>query len=289
MGAGLAALAGGGCADNEATFIIRAIIAPSVAGAGCVYTTETEARLTEGRFDVLLANRYMIAPLLQSSLISRADPTAARIETSSIQVQGFVFELHNDSPQGSLIAEPFTVYQGSFVPASLGGMVGRGFALVQSIPPEVAEAMRAEVCIPRLVPTMDCPVPTFYRAGDIIPPTATTPGRVVRDRRVIIRLRAFGRSTGGVSTETPFFDFPVTVCCGCLLTFPPESDTIEMPSAVGLPARSIPDCRNGSAVLNEGSCNPGQDFPADCRLCSGYSTACNPPGFTISPTAVCPR
>jgi len=55
--------------------------------------------------------------------------------------------------------------------------------------------------------------------------------------------------------ETPQFEYPVTLCLGCLVTFPEGSDD---------PRRRGEDCCAGTPRT---SCYPGQDEAVDCQVC----------------------
>jgi hypothetical protein len=64
----------------------------------------------------------------------------------------------------------------------------------------------------------------------------------------------FQDSSDAISEE---LFFPVTLCCGCLVSCPPEADLASEPAF---------DCCSDAEVEEE-ACAPGQDVPVDCRLC----------------------
>jgi len=290
--AGVAVAAGSGCAeDGGPSFFIRAAMAPLPMGTTCGLPIDPNGlRVTEGRLDVTLRNSYDLTPMLQNQLLERADPTSARIESNHIQVEGYEIELRDLSPLGSIIGgQAFSVYQSSVVPVGMGGQAAFNVVTVQVIPPTIVQLLLAggarverggaAVTLPPVCEidttnvTPDCPVPR-YRSNDV---------------RVIVRMRAFGRTVGDVPVQTPYFDFPVTVCCHCLIRFPPEANTPETGTGTEAP-RQVPDCNNGAAILDQSSCTPGQDFPLDCRTCAQLNpAACQPPGYSRNPAmANCP-
>lgn len=261
-----------GCVDNTLSVFIRQVQAPTVAGVTCNYSIDpTGQTITEGTLDVALRNSYTMAPLIANQLIARSNMEMRRLETSTVNIQGFVIELHEGSPEGPLVGPAFSVYQNVVIPAALSSAVpGYGFAQIQVIPPQVGEALKAAVCrIDNTGVTADCPVPRVTSVN----------------RRILVKVIAFGESLGQNVVESAPFFLPLTVCCGCLLTFPPESDAPATTMGAGVG----PDCNSGMAVIGPASCALGQDFPVDCRYCSGSGNPlCQPRGY--SPTGMtCPR
>jgi len=78
-----------------------------------------------------------------------------------------------------------------------------------------------------------------------------------------IGVRAFGETLGGTEIESAELFFPIFVCTGCLVSFPADAidpTTKQCTANVdALAAENVP-------------CNIGQDFPVDCRACSGSVT-----------------
>jgi hypothetical protein len=259
-----------GCVDNTMSLYIRQVQTPTVSGSTCMFTSDPSSpRIAEGTLDVALRDNYTMAPLLANQLVQRASMEQQRTETSTLNIEGFVVELHEGSPDGPLVGPAFSIYQNVVVPAAMAATTpGYSYAQIQVIPPQVGNALRSAVCqIDRTGVNESCPV---YRVTSV-------------NRRILVKLTAFGASLGQNNVEsTPFF-FPVTVCCGCLITFPVDSDApATMTTGVGR------DCNGGSAPLSQATCALGQDFPVDCRLCSAaHPEFCQPRGF--SPTgATCP-
>jgi hypothetical protein len=260
-----------GCVDNTVSLYIRQVQSPTVAGTMCTVTIDpTFPGIAEGTLDVALRNSYTLTPLLANQLIARSSMELRRVETSTLNIQGFVIELHEGSPDGALIGPPFSVYQNVVVPAALAaGTPGYAFAQIQVIPPQIGDLLRTAVCrVDRTGVTDDCPVPRLSSLN----------------RRILVKVIAFGESLGQNSVESTPFLFPVNVCCGCLINFPLEADAPEtMGGGAG------PDCNAGMPIIGPASCAVGQDFPVDCRMCSSSRPdLCQPRGY--SPTGVtCPR
>ncbi len=261
-----------GCVDNTVSLFIRQIQAPVVSGTGCGVTNDPSAPFIPGGvLDVALAPNYVVSPLLANQLITTANMDQRRPETNFLNVQGFVVELREGSPDGTLIQPAFSVYQNIAVPPSLAaGTPGYGVGTIEVIPPQIVAALKPVVCrVNTSVPTTaECPVPRYESA----------------DRRIIVKLTAFGESLGQNGVESTPFLFPVRVTCGGLINFPPDSDAPDS-------LYRGPDCRGGNALGGAGACRLGQDFNVDCRLCSGSNPFCSPPGFNTDPLAggTCPR
>jgi hypothetical protein len=86
---------------------------------------------------------------------------------------------------------------------------------------------------------------------------------------VVVEVKFHGVSTSGTDVESNTLTYPLTLCRGCLLTFPPDADD---------PAEPGPDCRGGfgeGSELSEFalSCFPGQNAPLDCRVCRAIVTS----------------
>lgn len=263
-----------GCVDNTVSLFIRQVQAPILAGTVCSFTNDPASPFVPvGVLDVTLASSYRLTPLLANQLITRANMDQGRAETSFLNIEGFVVELHENSPDGPLIGPAFSIYQTVVVPPSLAaGTPGYAAANIEVIPPQVVSALSNAVCVvdPTFPTSAECPVPRFSSAN----------------RRVIVKLTAFGEALNQAGIESVPFYWPVNVCCGCLIQFPPESDS---PEAV----YSGPDCRNGAAIQSLGNCSLGQDYPVDCRACSSTNRFCNPRGYdtdvSSTSTVTCAR
>jgi hypothetical protein len=94
---------------------------------------------------------------------------------------------------------------------------------------------------------------------------------LVRRFKSVVRVR--GKKVGGAAIESDEFGFPLSVCYGCLVVYPPDAnDPLVNPQ---------PNCRllppTGSSVVKP--CRPGQDDSVDCRVCKEFlptSPLCEP-------------
>ena len=93
--------AGAGCADNDISVYIRAIKAPIVQNNICQTTIDPLVSLqTEGTLDLAFRKTYTLQPLLQNNIVARSDPQANRPEPNHVFIEGFIVEVHEDSPTG---------------------------------------------------------------------------------------------------------------------------------------------------------------------------------------------
>jgi hypothetical protein len=261
----LLAVGGGGCAENTTSFFIRQSQVPQGGGTGTctVSTNPTDLARDQGTLDVAVRRSYSITPLYQSELLSSRDPMSARPETRGLFVTRADVELRRNSDEGPLInlrdgsgqiPTNFSVTTSTFLPP--GSTSGTGFAVgsLEIIPARIGDALAAQVCVLG-PPPAGCSRPSIVGSAN---------------QRIVAVVRPFGRTMGGLEVEGAPYVFPLTICCGCLLRFPGDADSMT---------RAGPDCLGGMGQTQ--ACNLGQDEPFDCRECAveGDPT-CQPPGFT---------
>lgn len=83
----------------------------------------------------------------------------------------------------------------------------------------------------------------------------------------IVKVRVFGETLGHQEIESSELQYPLTVCSGCLISFPP--DALEEISD------GVFACVPGeNDQIERTFCAPGQDAPVDCRLCQA-NPACS--------------
>ncbi len=99
----------------------------------------------------------------------------------------------------------------------------------------------------------------------LLPPTlALTAGT-----RVTTEVRVFGDTLGGDEITSASLTFPITICNGCLISYPLEADD---PAVAGYQC-TVGD--SGSSI--DTPCRYGQDEYVDCRLCAGTLAICQAP------------
>ena len=229
--AGLAALSQA-CADNESTLFVQSVLAES---DDCTVTPDPGALMRlGGTMDVALASEYGVSLLVANHLVARGDENRLRTETSRVHLYASEVEVQDAS--GNVLSS-FSVPIAGFADPSRGDSPGFGVAGTILIDAGTAQAARGAL--------------------------QGTGGT----QNLIARVVVLGRTLGGTEVETPPFDYPVTLCYGCLVAFPPEADD---PASPGF------DCDAAAEVQTEGLCRPGQDEAVPCSLCRG-NPACEPP------------
>jgi hypothetical protein len=127
------------------------------------------------------------------------------------------------------------------------------------------------------VTTFDSPA-----TGLVNPATGTDPGlaavfaRIVRgsdmanlgpDGQIIARVKILGTTLGGQDIESGDFDYPITLCTGCLVTYPSGA----LDPTTGL-------CDTASDTTTETNvCFFGQDRPVPCTFCAAIDPVCADP------------
>jgi hypothetical protein len=120
--------------------------------------------------------------------------------------------------------------------------------------------------------------------GLVNPSSGTDPGlaavfaRLIRDKdipnlggegQMIARIKILGTTLGGQDIESGVFDFPITVCEGCLVTYPVEALDPENDYKCDAATDSGPDTT---------VCFFGQDVYFPCTYCSAFNDICANPG-----------
>jgi hypothetical protein len=228
------------CADNDQSIFVRAALAPpqNRQNGQCLYTSDpTQPFHSMGSLDAALRATYDVTLLVGSQLVSRADDKSSRTEPNRVHIDGAVVRVTD--PNGGVINE-FTSLGSSFIDP---------------------EANNAATYSPVTLTAIDAK--TAKAISDRIPAGAPREASVL----VTANIKVFGKTVGGVDVESGEFQFPVSVCKGCLVSFATGDD----PAVPGV------DCNQ---PLAEGSsttalpCAAGQDEAVPCQLCRGVDV-CN--------------
>lgn len=226
------------CADNESSIFIRQVLAP--AGDSCSYTADPGgAAYMEGTLDLAFRREYRAGLLVGSQLVQRGAGEKLRTETSRFRVEGT--EIRIETTDGAVVKE-YTVPTSGFVDPASGTTPGWGVVGSVLIDSDTGASLSGS-----------------FVAGERSP----TIGRVVSVVKV------FGTTLGGQEIQSGEFRFPISVCYGCLVSFPPEAAD---------PAQPLPNCK-GTAASSTSACFLGQDDAVDCRVCAnaGFPAAlCQP-------------
>ncbi len=232
-------VASSACVANNGSIFVRGVLAPpqtSQAG-GCVYQANADGPfISGGVMDVSFTNAYQAELLVGNQMNQRGNSDEFRVETNRVQLQGSVVRVTDSS--GAQLST-YTVVGGGFVDPGSGGSPSYstfGTTLID----ENTGAQLAQKGI---------------GYNDLV--------------RLIAYVKVFGTTLGGQHVESDEFVFPVSVCYGCLVSFPSGSDDpslAQQPNCLGTPSSS-----SGTVT----PCIYGQDQPIDCTTCQG-NAVCDP-------------
>jgi hypothetical protein len=197
----------------------------------------TAVLLPAGTLDRSLASGYNAALLVGSQLTERGSRENVRTETSRLQIEGAHITIY--STDGAEIARPDVAATGLVHPAN-GTDPGLATVFAQLIRPGDAGALGP--------------------AG-----------------QAIVRIRIFGTTLGGQEIESGDYDFPIQVCDGCLISYPPEAADPAAPAGQYL-------CSTAADTMTETTqiCYPGQDDYIPCTECAAFNLACRDPTMNKS-------
>ena len=237
--AGLGALVPA-CADNESTIFVRNVLS---AGSDCTVSPDPGGlSRPSGLLDVALRSEYVASLLVGNHLVARGDGNRLRTETSRVRLYATEVEVLDASgavlgrSDGSVAA--FSVPISGFAEPAAGATPGFGIAGTVLIDAATAASFRSSL------------------------------GASGATANVIARVVVRGRTLGGTEVETPPFEYPITICSGCLVAFPAETDD---------PAKPGLDC-DVAVQAADPICLPGQDEAVPCSLCRG-NPVCTPPAL----------
>jgi hypothetical protein len=163
--------------------------------------------------------------LVGNQLIGRGDPSNTRAEPNRVHLNGAVIRVME--PNGGLIAE-FTSLATGFADIQQNNNPDYGVMAVIGIDAPTAQTLRGQV-------------------GD-------------GAKQVILQMKAFGKTLGGVDLESSEYQFPLRVCNGCLVNF----STADTQAAAGEQCSGALVAGGGTTQL---PCFVGQDEPVPCQLC----------------------
>jgi hypothetical protein len=235
------------CAHDDSSIFIYNVLANQTTSPGgtCTFSANPSQAtiISAGTLDVGLSGNYQAMFLIGNQLVSQADPTKPRTETSTFNVQGGIVRI--TQADGTPITT-YTDLAGGGIPAASGGTPG--YVALSIV---VVNAQTAAL--------------------------VAVPNNVVR---VITYTKIFGKTLGGQYVESNEFEFPVDICVGCLVQFTAAdinplcsnprncfgNSTVAASSTTSvpcIPGQDIPiDC-SACRETNPAVCNPPCDAGVD--------------------------
>lgn len=188
----------------------------------------TTTMLGGGVMDVALTHEYWAPLLVGNQLTERGSRDQVRTETDRVSLTGAVVDVQ-DASGNSLQGGNYTTDATGFVDPASGDTPSYGVVFARLVPSAVS---------------------------------------VSAGQQLTVKVRVFGKTLGGRYIESGDLTYPISVCSGCLVSFP--SDAYD-------PANPGAGC-TGDPGNATSPCYPGQDAPLDCRLCPPSNPVCVPPG-----------
>lgn len=220
-----------GCEDSNQSFIILGSLVgvPQQTG-GCNFQVDSDLLLrASGQLDLTLARSYRAPLAVENQLIIRRDELNARAE-SNYGVFTSVDVRTLDAAGATVSAFTTTVTQSVVAPG-----VQRAVVFTDMLDPNLMNKLAGEL---------------KYRES----------------RDFVTYVKLHGRTSGNKEVVTDEFQYPIRVCNGCLVTFPPASRDASI---------ARPNCLSAEQPDEEAPCSIGSDDRVDCRFCRGVA-ACDP-------------
>ena len=217
-------LALSGCAENRSSFFIQNMVVPS---EDCVVSSDRESLYrTWGLWDIGVTSSWVARPLLLNELEDSNKLNPMTSQTNYIQVDGAWVAILDESENvlfdEYFVHSPVTVYAN-------GGSTALVFpAVAGHLYDGVADVWGAAMGLYTIDELCASPIMS----------------------KILLRIRVTGLTSGGTDVETPYFLYPIYLCCGCSIYYPPDA----MCNEEGSGADDVP-------------CQPGQDGWTDCRIC----------------------
>lgn len=219
-----------GCKETESEFFIKGVA--SFQGTCTAQAQADQVLLFEGVLDASFERDYSAALLFGNQLtqVDRAPDEKVRTETSRIVVQSA--EVTIELGDGSIVKE-YSVPVSGFANPTRSGEPGYGLVAVPLVDAKTGIALAS--------------------SGSPV--------------KVNSRVKLFGRTLGGDDVHSNEFNFVVTVCRGCLVSYDPTLNDAG--------AESTPNCLLPATAAPSGApCQIGQDSPVPCGLCTATNAFC---------------
>lgn len=218
-----------GCTEQSQSMLYVRQVQGLLAPQCTVDNSPDSISIASGTLDVAFRTEYLATLLVGSQLVARGAPELSRTETSAVQIRSAVVRVEDS--QGAQLSA-YTIPVTGFIDASRAGAASFGLVAVQLIDTKAAKAAGTEK----------------------------------GPRRLFSRVKILGETLGGAEVESAEFGFPITVCSGCLVGFPADSDN---------PDTDALDCDASGTNVKAAQCYFGQDAAIDCRQCRG-NPLCSP-------------
>jgi hypothetical protein len=244
--AGLTLVSGGlaftaACQHNDSSLFVQNVLYPTPVASGqtCTYTNNPDQTfLTTGSLDVTLQSQYSAWFLLGNQLVAQANSQDLMTETSTVNIEGAIV---TDTDAAGNQLDYFKSLTSGTVYPSTGTTPGYAAISATILSEKAASAIAG--------------------ANNSNLPTRNT--TIV----AVAYVKFYGHTLGGTYIESNNFEFPVSLCAGCLINF------ASLAECNGV-ALAQPNCLGATTTSSSlpVPCVPGQDTYIQCNECS--SSAC---------------
>lgn len=226
---GFAALGSSGCAEDQSMLFVRQAQARIASGAtGCtVENSPSSLFITQGTLDLAFRTEYTAALLVGNQLVARGNSSQLRTETSRVEIEGAEVRLEDGSQP---VWGPYTVPGSGFIDPATGAVPSYGLTEAILLGSAFGNSLVAEL------------------------------SRSFAVKRYTSVVKIVGKTLGGTPVSSGEWRFPLSVCYGCLVAFPPDANDTKL---------SRPNCQlpAGTGTTVSPPCILGQDDFIDCRIC----------------------
>ncbi|HEY2408968.1 MAG TPA: hypothetical protein VGI10_23345, partial [Polyangiaceae bacterium] len=116
--------------------------------------------------------------------------------------------------------------------------------------------------------------PGYAAMGVDVIPAGLTDLNVPIPSEIVARIRVFGDDLGGQTIKSSELDFPISLCNGCLVQYPPDAASTTAPAGQYICASQSTTSTTSTGIA---PCRLGQDVVFSCALCAATSAVCQNP------------
>lgn len=110
--------------------------------------------------------------------------------------------------------------------------------------------------------------------ADLVPAGADVP-----EGQLVAAVKVFGTTLGGQELESAELRFPIEVCTGCLIAYPPAAYDSNLDANEDYLCATSPASAIGEGAEGVLGCFPGQDRTVSCVYCSSFLEICRNPAL----------
>lgn len=241
----------GGCEDREVSL---QIVQMEIDGQCLLQATSSGGAtnaLGEGAVDLAITTNYAVFPRVTNNMLDVTEVNTfvardGRIDTHDVVLKEAVIRYESDEGLPANLGDRRRVPLSGTIPVNASAVVG-----MTVLTPAMIEELRAS---PRFLVTDSTD-------GSVFPVRTSV--------QVLMRIVLKGETLDGTDVTSNEFVFPVRVCNGCRVLYPP--DAIDESAPVQPNCLRLPDPEADTAIIERQACQlPGTDNNfVDCRECPG--------------------